>query len=226
MEETALQTIAQLGAIGMSALAVVIVTFMVYRTRPNQEVQLQLIGVLKTQGDNALTLKDQLENHDRDSNQRDDKIAEALQGIKSLIANMLAEQQALKLGQSTLLGAVDTMSKTILQTNTMIGEAAKQMTSENIIEKLDRALTILEGIDSKLAAMKVQAEDIAGRLKTAEQDVAAVKGEVQGIKASQTNEHPTVSGSASKTQARRKTDEQEIPAVKPDKPTDTLPTGG
>jgi hypothetical protein len=191
VEPTTIEIIAQLGAIGMSALAVVIVSIVVYRTRPNQDVQLKLIGVLQTQGEtaekqsaNAERLRQQLELHDTNSTDRDNAIVEFM--------------KLLKTGQMTILTATETISKNILATNKLMSETAEKMTSDDISGKLDRALALLEGIDQKL-------NNIDQDLESTKKEVAVVKKDVQDIQKAQTGEHPSVANH-NKTEGRAESD--------------------
>ena len=235
MEEFAKSLIEQYGILGVYLMVLV---YIAQTVKSPAELQRKIVGLAERSMDNTENQGKRLDVHEAESKERNDELltylrnndtllAQAVEGIKSIVADLQSGQTIIRDTQRTMISAVESAAKTILATHELVGEAAKEMTAESISEKLDRALSILEGIDTKLAEMKTQAEDFTVRLQKVEDEAATVKTEVQEIKKRTTEETPAVAKSPApktKTQAQR----ESPPAQEThDKPlTDAPPTGG
>ena len=172
-----------------------------------------------------------------ESRQRDTALLDYLRANDTMVSQLF---ERVLTGQGVILGTVESMSKTVLQTNQLISETVKTMDTADINEKLDRALAILERLETtfndlkpEVATLKTNITGIDSRLTCAEDGLLTVRDDVMAIKKAQTQETdpPAPIASVSKTNARRKTDEQETPVVKPEPtktdtpPTDAIPKG-
>jgi hypothetical protein len=244
-----LDALAQLGAVGIMAIAVLVyvrmakqmiaqMTASAKEALPSENLQTQMFGFLQRQMD----ITERLETKISDG---DDKIGQALEGITTLIAKSLTKQDV-------VTGAVNSMTKQFGQMAGVMEQVPNQAQLAEIMSRLDV-------ISEQLAKMT---EDFSGQVTTMQGDITAIRTEVKALapkpppvpqprtkreaeelaaiekkqRHTYVPEVPKMAG-GSKTNAQRKTDEQEVPAVKPDNhkpkpeppdkpPTDTIPSGG
>ena len=213
MEPELIKTLADLGALGMASVAIVIMVLVIYRTRPSQEVQLQLISLMNSQAaidkenvsaiqevnvslrETVLLLRDRTAlfqefftkvEIDHRTHTEDQTATRAL--LANMHSDLISEQaRAQAVSESTALDFAGL--KETLQ------EVALQMTADDMNGKLDKVLEALLRIEHSIAEIKPEAAslkltvtEINQRLERAELDVNLVKDEVVNIKKRETGE--------------------------------------
>ena len=223
---------------GMWVFVGVVMCYWAQSVRAQSMLNNQLVAGWNASQTQYTTLDTTVTTQAIESRQRDTALLDYLRTNDTMVSQLL---ERVLTGQGVILGTVESMSKTVLQTNQLISETVKTMDTADINEKLDRALAILERLETtfndlkpEVATLKTNITGIDSRLTCAEDGLLTVRDDVMAIKKAQTQETdpPAPIASVSKTNARRKTDEQETPVVKPEPtktdtpPTDIPPTGG
>ena len=157
-----------------------------------------------------------------ESRQRDTALLDYLRNNDTLVSQLL---ERVLTGQNTMIVAQDNILR-------KVNNMAEQADWEKVLSELQEIKVTVNEIKEGINAY-------GGRLEVVEEKLVATEATVQAMAPKPTEAPPpaprtkreaaelaTKPPAMTKTQAQRKTDEQEIPAVKPeDKPTDAIPKG-
>ncbi|HEY4760041.1 MAG TPA: hypothetical protein VIH42_05615 [Thermoguttaceae bacterium] len=222
---------------GINIIYLIVLVYIAQTIRPTGQVLSTVLGLADKSMEKYGNLETRVDHHEAESKERN---ADAIQRDNAIVEFM----RTLITGQSTLLGAVDTMAKNVLQTATQLNEVSTKVTIMSEQPEWKLILDNLVEIKDMLAALKTDIAQYGERIEVVEAKANATEAKVIS-----TMNAVATTGSTSKTQARRNgepkpvrkappalpigddpaldfLDEVETPVVKPDKPTDTLPTGG
>lgn len=227
---------------GVSIIYLIVLLYIAQTIKPSGLLQSQIVGLAQKSMDLSEKQDKRLDSHESESKERNHELlgylrnqdtltAKALQAITDLANNLGKGQSDLRSGQQLLIGAMDGIAKSLRDTHVVMGEAAKEMTVNDLNSKIDELIELLRGVDSKLDGIK---QEFIKRIEPLEDDVRVAKKQVAVIQARITDEQPIVTArnkttTVSKSQARAQESQDSDPAPPQeshDKPLNDVPPAG
>ena len=187
---------------GMWVFVGVVMCYWAQSVRAQSMLNNQLVAGWNASQTQYTTLDTTVTTQAIESRQRDTALLDYLRTNDTMVSQLL---KRVLTGQNTMIAAQDNILRKV---NVMAEKA-----------DWEKVLTELQEIKSTVNEIKAGIDNYGGRIQVVEEKLVATEAQITAMAPKPTEDDPPVA-SSSKTNARRKTDEQETPVVKPD---DTIP---